>query len=401
MTSTLKPTSEADLAGIIASATGPLAIQGGGTRGIHVDGTPLSVAGLSGITLYEPGALTIVAQAGTPVAEIEATLAAENQMLAFEPMDHRALLGTTGEPTIGGVVAANISGPRRVQTGACRDFLLGVRFVDGEGTVIKNGGRVMKNVTGYDLARLICGAHGTLGVLSEVSLKVLPRPETQATLIFEDLPPNEAVPLMAAALKTPFDVTGAAFGPYHYKDARCACLRIEGTEASVKYRAEKLTGSLASFGTARIETDPARSADIWRKIRDVEALSDMPFVARASLKPGAAPQFIECVGQTIATTDYLDWGGGLVWMGASEDQLRANAAHFGLEDTNLMRASQELLGGLREYICSEPGHIRPIKMPGKPDAPVFQPEGPSMAQLAKGLRQKFDPKGILNPGLMG
>jgi len=154
----MKPETEADLAEAIAAAKGPLCIRGGGTRGVNLNGALLETGGLSGITLYEPGSLTMVVQAGTPLADIETALDAEGQRLAFEPMDHRGLMGTSGEPTIGGVVAANVSGPRRVVVGACRDFMLGVRYVDRTRTIVKNGGRVMKNVTGYDLVKLMTGS---------------------------------------------------------------------------------------------------------------------------------------------------------------------------------------------------------------------------------------------------
>ena len=196
----LTPKDEDDLAQMVRDAAGPLAVRGGGTRGMRVSGTTLTTAGLSGVTLYEPGALTIVARAGTPVAGIEAALAEGNQRLAFEPMDHRPLLGTDGAPTIGGVVAANVSGPRRIAVGAARDFMLGLRYVDGRGTVVKNGGRVMKNVTGYDLVRLLTGSHGTLGVITEVSLKVLPRPATGAALVLAGQDIAGAVRAMSAAL---------------------------------------------------------------------------------------------------------------------------------------------------------------------------------------------------------
>ncbi len=191
----MRPGTEEELSAIIAGAKAPLRIVGGGTRpvGRPVAGNILETSGIAGISLYEPGALTIVARAGTPLAEVEAALAVEGQRLAFEPADWRGLLGTTGEPTLGGMVAANVSGPRRVQAGACRDALLGVRFVDGTGAVVKNGGRVMKNVTGYDLVKLMAGAWGTLGVLTEVSLKVLPAPESVAVLVLEGLDDRAAL----------------------------------------------------------------------------------------------------------------------------------------------------------------------------------------------------------------
>ena len=186
------PATEDELADVVraaAAAGRPLAIEGGGTRGIGhaVEGDRLSTAALTGITLYEPGALTLVVRAGTPLAEVEAALAAEGQMLPFEPWDARALTGSNGVPTVGGMVAVNAAGPRRMQAGACRDSLIGVRFVDGTGAVVKNGGRVMKNVTGLDLVKLMAGSHGTLGVLTEVGFKVLPRPEATATLVLEGL----------------------------------------------------------------------------------------------------------------------------------------------------------------------------------------------------------------------
>ena len=361
----LKPTTEEDLATIIRDAKDPLAIQGGGTRGQAVAGTPLTVSGLSGITLYDPGALTLVAKAGTPVAEIEAALAGENQMLAFEPMDHRTLLGTTGEPTIGGVVAANVSGPRRVQAGACRDFLLGVRFVDGEGTIIKNGGRVMKNVTGYDLARLMCGAHGTLGVLSEVSLKVLPKPETMATLVYSGTDHGVASKIFSRAMGTPFEVSGAARLP----DGR-AMLRIEGFADQVRYRSQALASRLTEdFGEPEgVESDP----DLWNAVRGVTAFANADGdIWRLSITPTDLPKLVDAA----EPCDMLvDWAGGRVWVRTAAGT------------------------DLRAKIESLTGHATLIRGSG---FPRFHHEPEPLAGMARALRAKFDPKGILNPGLMG
>lgn len=370
---------EQDLAEAVKSATGPLRIQGGGTRNIGnpVDGDVLSTAGLSGITLYEPGALTLVAQAGTPVAEIEAALDVENQRLAFEPMDHRALLGTKGAPTIGGVVATNASGPRRISVGACRDHLLGVRFVDGAGTIIKNGGRVMKNVTGYDLVKLMAGSYGTLGVLSEVSLKVLPKPETEATLVLHGASLSDSVAAMSAALGSPFEVTGAAViaGAVH--------IRIEGFEASVAYRAGKLRDLLGAFGEMT-ETQDADSAAVWRDIRDVRCFADHDAVTRVSIQPSAAPEFAERLWRTLDASLVLDWGGGLMWFSVTEAD---GATHKALQDMS------EQTGGHATLIKGSEAMRAAV--------PVFQPENSTVTMLTQGLRSKFDPRGILNAGLMG
>ena len=375
----LTPANESELAEAIAAAEGPLRVTGGGTRpvGNPVTGGVLSTSGLSGIGLYEPGALTIVAKAGTPLAEIEAALAAENQRLPFEPMDHRKLLGTAGEPTIGGVVAANVSGPRRIQAGACRDSLIGVRFVDGTGTVLKNGGRVMKNVTGYDLVKLMAGSFGTLGVLSEVSFKVLPSTEARAVLLIERLSVAEAVRAMSVALTSPFEVSGAAHVVKGLDGCPVTMIRIEGFAASVAYRAEKLQGLLKNFGEVSVETDPGRTSAGWAWIRDVEAFAGRDGdVWRVSVKPSDAPALAKALGGVELV---FDWGGGLVWTLAPErTDLRARMGTIAGHAT-LMRAGDETKRALG----------------------VFHPEPAPLAAISAGLRQKFDPRGILKPGLMG
>ncbi len=363
----MTPRSEEELAAMIVAARGPLAVQGGGTRGFAGAGDELSSAGLSGIDLYEPGALTLVARAGTPVAEIEAALAGENQRLAFEPMDHRALLGTTGQPTIGGVMAANVSGPRRIAVGAARDFALGVRFVDGSGRIVKNGGRVMKNVTGYDLVKLMCGSFGTLGVLSEVAMKVLPKPETQASLVIGTADVGQAVAALARGLGSPFEVTGAAFLP-----DRGAVVRIEGFEASVSYRLGALHAVLGGFGDIE-RLDAEASQSLWQSVRDVQRFAERAGdVWRISVKPSDAPSVVAALPE--GAEYLLDWGGGLIWVLCAErTDLRAGIAPFAGHAT-LVRADAQTRAQLG----------------------VFQPEAPALGALTNGVRARFDPRGLLN-----
>ncbi len=379
----MRPTSEAELAEAVASAKGPLEIRGGGTRqglGHAVSGDLLETGGMTGITLYEPGALTIVARAGTPLSEIDAALAAEGQRLPFEPMDHRGLYGTQGEPTIGGVVACNISGPRRIQAGACRDSLIGVRFVDGSGTAIKNGGRVMKNVTGYDLVKLMCGSHGTLGVLSEVSFKVLPKSQATGVVLLEGLGDEDAIAALSIALGSPFDVTGAAHLTEGLDGAPVTMIRVEGFEKSVSYRTAELQKLLAKFGASEVERGPDKTAAGWAHIRDATAFAGQKSdVWRFSVKPGDGPTLGKALRGLGAGNIFYDWGGGLVWalMGEGADARKAMGDLEG--HGTLIRASDAT----------------------RDELGVFMPEAAALRRISEGLRSKFDPRGILNPGRMG
>ncbi|SHH55551.1 FAD-binding protein [Marivita hallyeonensis] len=367
----MRPETEAELADMISAAKGPVCVQGGGTRGVNLNGDVIETGGLSGITLYEPGSLTLVAQAGTLLAEVEAALDAEGQRLAFEPMDHRGLMGKSGEPTLGGVVAGNVSGPRRVSVGACRDFMLGVRFVDGTGTVVKNGGRVMKNVTGYDLVKLLTGSWGTLGVLTEVSLKVLPKPESAACILIDGLSDADAVAAMAKALGSPFEVTGAAHIPVGLDGTPVTMLRIEGFAGSVDYRAGQVAALFAGQ-EVRVERNPDAVTKGWAWVRDV-----VPFhgadgdVWRVSCTPSDGADLAAKIG---AEAHLFDWGGGLIWarVAAGTD--------------------------VRSRLGAFDGHATLVRGTGQPK---FQPEPAAVAALSKGLRAKYDPKGILNAGLMG
>ncbi|MEO0937619.1 MAG: FAD-binding protein [Pseudomonadota bacterium] len=363
------PKTEAELAEIVASANGPLSVRGGNTRGMAGRGTPLDLSGLSGIETYEPGALTLVVRAGTPLEQVEAALAAEGQRLAFEPADYRGLLGTDGTPTIGGVFAAGISGPRRIAVGAARDFALGVRFVDGTGRVVKNGGRVMKNVTGYDLVKLQCGARGSLGVLTEIALKVLPVPETAASVMLLGQSPEGAVQAMARALGSPFEVTGAAYSPCGLDGTPVTALRVEGFAGSVSYRAAQLAG-LFPEAEVQVEDYPAKVAAGWAMIRDCKTLQGVEGdIWRLSVKPSDAPAVL----QSLAPQHYLlDWAGGLIWA----------AVPAGTD----VRAAMHV-----------PGHATRVR--GAGPGPQVHPADAGVARLEAGLRAQFDPRGLFSAQL--
>jgi glycolate oxidase FAD binding subunit len=380
----------ADEAGIIAAvqaaraAREPLAIEGQGSkRGMLRPvqaARNLSTRGLTGVTLYRPAELIISARAGTPLAEIEATLAEEGQQLIAESPYLNGVFGTSAPPSIGGVVAANLSGPRRITWGATRDHVMGLRFINGTGEVIRSGGRVLKNVTGLDLCKLLSGSYGTLGVITEVTLKVLPAPEASATLLIETPDLASAVAALSAGLGSPYGVSAAAALPV--KDHVIAAVRLEDFAASVAYRMEKLRGVLGSFGTQRVIAD-GESRAFWRGVREVEPLQIMPDEAiwRVSVRPSAGPQ-IAAAASAIGGRVMLDWGGGLVWI----------AAYPSSANHTLISGAARTQGGAA-MLFRAPESLRLT-------VPVLPEEAAPLAKISARVKEALDPGGLFNPGHM-
>ncbi|HYI04015.1 MAG TPA: glycolate oxidase subunit GlcE [Reyranella sp.] len=384
-------TSETALAGIVAEAyqnrTALIPIGGGSKAAIGAtlpSAQPLDVSAISGISLYEPAEMVVGVRAGTSMAELEATLATNRQMLAFEPPDWRRLLGSEGTvPTVGGFVAANASGPRRVASGALRDALIGVRFVNGRGETIKSGGRVMKNVTGYDLVKLLAGSWGTLGIVTEAILKVLPKPETEASLAWTGLPDADAVALMSSALGSPFEVSAAAHLPAADDGASRTVLRLENFAVSVAYRSEEVLKRLKRFGPGDILSE-AESIAFWRGIAAVEPLVKAPgAVWRASVAPSKAAALSDALRRGGAQRLFFDWGGGLIWLTAPETDPSAtairDAARAAGGHAMLFRAGSDFRARIGAWAAKS---------------------GP-LAALTDRIKSAFDPAGILNPGRMG
>jgi glycolate oxidase FAD binding subunit len=387
----LAPADEKELAATVASAAArkePLAIVGGGTRtglGRPVQASAtLTTSNLTGVTLYEPAEMVIAAKAGTPLAEVEALLAKNRQRLAFEPPDHRVMYGSGGTPTIGAVAAANLSGPRRISAGAARDSLIGVRAVTGTGTAVQSGGRVMKNVTGYDLVKFLAGSLGTLAVMSEVTFKVQPLPETEATLALTGLSDERAVAAMSAALGSPFSVTAAAHSPADESEPARTYLRIDGFTASVADRAARLRRLLADFGDADVLTE-ATSHSLWLTVLDLDSViapHSKP-IWRVSVKPSDGPVIADAVRRSFGARMLYDWGGGLIWIAGGEGADVGAAA---------VRAAVAKVGGHATLVRADESIRAAVD--------VFQPQPEPVMALSRKLKATFDPAGILNPGRM-
>ncbi|MFC3124038.1 FAD-binding protein [Pseudoroseomonas globiformis] len=397
MSQPIRPADEAGVVQAVRSAVAdgtPLAIEGNGSkrgmlRPVQAAAT-LSLAGLSGITLYKPAELVLSARAGTPVAEIEAELLRHNQMLPAEPPDFAALFGHERGSTIGGMVAANLSGPRRIGPGgALRDQLLGVRAVTGDAEVIRSGGRVHKNVTGLDLCKLLAGSHGTLAVLTEVTLKLAPRPEAQATLAVTVNSLAEGVAALSAGLGSPFGVSGAALLSRGLPDGKqdggrpAALLRLEDFTRFLFRRTQALQKVLEPFGTVRLlEVEP--SSRLWQGVRDATLLQAAPDQAvwRISVKPSFAPEVARRIGDAFEARMLFDWGGGLIWV--------AGPAETG-SHVAVMAAVAEAGGVFTLFRAPDP--MRTV-------LPVLPEEVPALAAIGARVQRTLDPGGLLNPGRM-
>ncbi len=383
-----------------AAEEAPLEIVGGGTkRGL---GRPLQasheldLSALDRITLYEPEELVLSAGAGTPMMEIEAALAGHRQQLAFEPPDLGPLYG--GEPgrqTLGGVIACNPSGPRRLKAGAARDHFLGVRAVSGRGEAFKAGGRVMKNVTGYDMCKLLCGSHGTLAVLTEVTVKVLPAAETVHTVLVFGLDDAAAIRAMARALTSAHEVSGAAHLPAepaagsavsYLRDARASvtALRVEGPRPSVLHRTAALKALMADTGAVE-ELHGKNSALMWRELGDVAPFAAAPErqIWRLSVPPASGAKVVAAIGREVEARAFYDWGGGLVWLALPPSDDAGDRV-------------------VRGAIAETGGHATLMRAPAplRAAVPVFQPQDAPLAALSARIKAGFDPRGVLNPGRM-
>ena len=396
------PDTVEELAYLVAEAADtrtPLEVMGRGTKrevGRPVQyGAVLSTENLTGIQLYEPSELVLVARAGTPIAQIEQALTEHDQEMPFEPIDLGPVLGFgRGQGTVGGMVATNFSGSRRVLSGSVRDHVLGVQAVNGSGETIRAGGRVMKNVTGYDLSRALAGSWGTLAVMTEVAIKVLPAQREVRTVLCFGLADPNGIEALCLAVGTPFEVSGTVHMHAELAErlsdqeianagASVTAIRVENFPASARYRSSRLKQMLQAYAPA-LELDTLRSRAFWDEIRTLKMFqkSDRP-LWRISTVPTAAAKLVHNLARKIDVRVLYDWSGGLVWLetppisDAGAVEIRRNLAEIGGHAT-LIRA----------------------EAPARAAIDVFQPLDKPVMALTASLKRAFDPVGILNPGRM-
>mmetsp|Transcript_24644 Transcript_24644/g.29648 ORF Transcript_24644/g.29648 Transcript_24644/m.29648 type:complete len:413 (+) Transcript_24644:1457-2695(+) len=394
----ISPTSADELVDAVNSAIASgkaINVAGSGTKsaiGNNVDAhVQISTSKLSGVSEYIHSELVMTAKSGTSVSKVQKELTKNNQMLAFEPADYSKLLGTKGKQTIGGVFATNMSGSRRLSAGAARDALLGVKFVNGKGELIKSGGKVMKNVTGLDLVKLLAGSWGTLGIMSEVTFKVLPRPEVMKTILIKGLSDADASKAMALAMGQSTEVSSAAHLPETvsstfldgaFKAHSVTALRLEGLKESVDDREKRLIKALSEYSDISvIETD--QSALLWQEIADVKPFCGTDTIVwKVSVAPSLGHQLVAKLRHVTDVDAFYDWQGGLAW-------ISLKSGHYASE---LRQAIKELGGGHATLIRGSED--------ARSDVDVFEPQTLPVAALSARIKAQIDPKNIFNPGRM-
>lgn len=371
-----KPKTIAELADIVANANAPFELRGQGSKtklGRIPTGEKLDLSAFSGVIKYEPEELVLEAGSATKLADVEKLLAKNNQMLAFEPPDFSGLLGAANSGTIGGVLACNLSGPRRMKAGAARDHILGLSAVSGRGEIFKTGAHVVKNVTGYDLPKLMAGSYGTLAAFTSLIFKVMPRPETQTTLQIQCSSDHDALGLMTMAMQSPHEVSGAAFVP-----GQGVMLRVEGIAPSVAFR----TKALAKLLQVKSETIAEKqSIKIWRDLRDAKTFADSQtrHIWKISIPPQDAADVVARLKTQLEFRYVFDGAGGLIWLD-HEPQASARIIRAALKSghATLFRADDET----------------------RRTEAVFSPQPAPLAALTQRVKLAFDPKGLFNPGRM-
>lgn len=371
-----KPRSQEELAGLVAAATEAFEIIGTGTK--RALGRPaqtphvLDLSKFSAVKAYEADELILDVGAGAKLSDIEKLIAAKQQYLAFDPPNYSKLLGSKHSGTMGGLLACNLSGPRRIKAGATRDHVLGFTAVSGRGEIFKAGARVVKNVTGYDMPKLMAGSYGTLAAITSVIFKVLPKPESEETLWISGLDDEAAVQTMSIAMQSSGEVSGAAHIPKHG-----TMLRLEGIAPSIAYRRDKL---LKLFG-GKIEVLTEKdSAEQWRGVRDVLPLADnlSRSVWKISVTPSLAPAVVAKLKSQFELRYFFDWAGGLIWLDCEGENSTAIRAAIFDGHATLMRAT--------EFIRIQ--------------TTIFQPQAKALAALSARVKNSFDPQSLFNPGRM-
>jgi glycolate oxidase FAD binding subunit len=355
----------------------------------------LDISGVSGIDLYEPGELVMSAAAATPMSEILAALDEHKQWLSFEPPNLGPLLGSgVCAGSIGGVIACNLAGSRRVASGSARDHILGFHAISGRGEKFKSGGRVVKNVTGFDLSKLMAGSFGTLGVMSDVTFRVLPRPEKSRTVLVMTKDSACGIKALTSALQSscevsaaahlPFDITTESVVPYVAgAQSALSAIRVEGPGPSVEYRTNILRQLLSEFGDTE-ELDTSNTITFWREVCDVNYfVLGREQIWRLSVPPADGAKVAQKILDSIGGRVFFDWGGGLIWLAIEE---RPDGAHR----------------QVRNALKKSGGHATLLRAAAevRSRVPVFQPQADAQVRISARVKNSFDPKGLLCPGRM-